>query len=103
MTYFVYDPRSRSFAPSKYCAFMAIESGTNAPVTGPMTMELYAELDESETRFDGHIAGRHLTKGLAMGRPAFIQARDLGSQFDRWLSEHVDAIGVHPRGPVYME
>ena len=84
VTYFVYDPRSRSFAPSKYCAFMAIESGNRAPVTGPMTMGLYGQLGESETRFDGHIARRHLGRRLAMRVEGLGSSNSVGMDFERW-------------------
>ena len=101
VTYFVYDPKSRSFAPSKYCAFMAIEGGKRAPVTGPMRMELYSQLDESETRFDGHIARRHLERRLAMGA-APSQIDDLDKVFSRWIDDHLDKVTVHPMGPVFL-
>ena len=102
VTYFVYDPKGRSFAPSKYCAFMAIESGERAPVTGPMTMQLYTQLDESETRFDGHIAQRHLQSRLAMGALPSDQGPDLRERFSRWVGTHSGVVTAHPRGPVFM-
>jgi hypothetical protein len=98
VTYFVYEPHSRSFAPSKYCAFMAIESGKRAPVTGPMRMELYSELDESETRFDGHIARKHLDGRLGMTLLPVRPAEGLGRRFADWNAHQRDFVSVHPRG-----
>ena len=102
VTYLVYDPRSQTFAPSKYCAFMAIESGDRAPVTGSMTMELYAGLDESEARFDGHIARKHLEQRLAMELVDPHGDNAIGPRLDGWLHEHREQIAVHSRGPVIV-
>lgn len=67
--YFVFDPVTGLFAPSKFCAFVpAAESqkrGSVRVVSAPrgsigMTMAIYASLGEQDPRFDGHIARRHL-------------------------------------------
>ena len=65
VTYFVHDPRSGLFAPSKYCAFVPVQDvvATSRPVIA-MDMETYASLDESESRFDGNVARRHLAGRL---------------------------------------
>lgn len=72
--YFVHDPHTRQFAPSKFCAFVPIPrepisgSGVAKGFAGAhlMGMALYAELGESEPRFDGHRARQHLERGLMM-------------------------------------
>lgn len=56
VTYFVFDPRSQQFAPSKFCAFTAVPDVTgDTPKVQrtSMTVELYAQLGEEEPLFDG--------------------------------------------------
>jgi len=54
--HFVWAPLDNLFAPSKFTAFV--------PAGGldGMSMPLYAKLDESEPRFDGHRAWKHLER-----------------------------------------
>ncbi len=78
VTYFVFDPRTRQFAPSKFCAFTAVPEVTGIEMAGKgadnargvyqtsMTLTLYGQLDQSEPLFDGGRAQQHLTRGLAM-------------------------------------
>jgi hypothetical protein len=58
--YWVADPRTGLFAPSKFCAFIpaARPDGPKAPAT--MTVEVYETLGEQDPRFDGHVARQHL-------------------------------------------
>ena len=104
VTYFVFDG-ARSFAPAKFCAYVAIperEGATTstAPHAG-MTMEVYAALDDREPTFDGHKARTHLVRNLGMSErlPADEETREA---FALWLRLHAGAIGVHPRGPVML-
>jgi hypothetical protein len=67
--YFVAVPYSGGFAPCKFCAFLPIPSlraTGGIAATSRMTLPLYVQLDESEPRFDGNVAQRHLTKRLGM-------------------------------------
>jgi hypothetical protein len=81
VTYFVHAPRSGLFAPSKYCAFVPVQeaAATSRPVIA-MDMETYASLDESESRFDGNVARRHLCGRLAM-QEVGLEASGLGDAF----------------------
>jgi hypothetical protein len=105
VTYFVFDPRSGTFAPSKFCAFTAIPDlkmeTANIAKTG-MTMELYAALDESEVLFDGHRAQVHLTRGLGMTPHPATELPQVAALFERWLEGHSDSIKIHPRGAVFL-
>ena len=69
VSYFVFDPRTKLFAPSKFCAFRPITSdGPDAaqiPASN-MTMDLYCSLGEEDPRFDGNRAWRHLRDHLGM-------------------------------------
>jgi hypothetical protein len=70
--YFVFDPVSGWFAPSKFSAFIpAPGSGDSTrpflevqEPPGGMSLALYASLGEGDPRFDGHIARVHLETGL---------------------------------------
>ncbi len=105
ITYFVYDPHSTQFAPAKFCAFLPLanDSGqSEQPVRSPgrvsravMTVELYATLDGSDTRFDGHRAQSHLTRHLAM-TPAAVANGPPG--FRTWADRHQAHIQLHPAG-----
>ena len=94
VTYFVFDPRTHRFAPSKYCAFLPVRhclGQENPAPKRPPTMDIstYAELDESDSRFDGAIARRHMCQTLcfseeklASSSPKIVEA------FDQWIRDH---------------
>ena len=67
-----------------------------------MTLRLYVELDESETRFDGNVAQRHLTKRLGMVARTPADDPQTAKQFDNWLATVADMISVPSRGPVFL-
>jgi hypothetical protein len=103
--YFVYDPYPHSpcFAPSKFCAFVPIPreptSGVDVRTTGfasahLMGMALYAELDESEPRFDGYRARQHLERGLQMVREPLHDRHPLRRAFNAWSARHADVLGI---------
>jgi hypothetical protein len=103
--YFVAVPYSGEFAPCKFCAFLPLpapqaQTGRSAP--SRMTMELYAQLDETESRFDGNVAQRHLTKRLGMVARTRAEAPKTAAEFDRWLATVADLIVVHSRGPIFI-
>ncbi len=109
ITYFVFDPYSRSFAPSKFCAYIAIP-----PVLPPnvatlgcisraeMTVELYVTLDGTDSRFDGRRAQSHLTRSLAMIPRRANEAPEVATIFNQWLDRHLDSVTVHPNGAVFL-
>lgn len=98
-TYFVHDPRTARFAPSKYCAFLTSDTRS---FLRHMTIDRYVTYDESEPRFDGHVARLHLEQHLAMRPETPETAPDIARQFGRWLDGVQDAIGLHPRAPVFL-
>lgn len=103
--YFVAVPYSGEFAPSKFCAFLPIRSLRDAgqfAATPRMTLLLYVRLDESEPRFDGGVAQRHLTKRLGMVPKTPADDPRLAAQFQRWLESVGDLITVHSHGPVFL-
>jgi hypothetical protein len=108
VTYFVYDPVSSLFAPSKFCAYIAIpernalDAQTYLQTRSEMTITFYATLDQTDHRFDGQRARKHLTQHLAMTAQAFYDAGELRHSFENWLAEHGEAITVHPQGAVFL-
>lgn len=104
VTYFVYDPRTKRFAPSKFCAFMVKQlplSTYNTFVTH-MTIDQYVTFDESESRFDGHIARKYLEDQLAMERLPVETDSAIDQQFEKWFKRYADVITLHPRGPIFL-
>lgn len=103
--YFVSVPYSGEFAPCKFCAFLPVRrekpsrGGSDPP---RMTLQLYVQLDESEPRFDGNVAQRHLTKRLGMVARTPAEDPQTAELFQQWLTTVADLITVHSRGPVFL-
>lgn len=105
VTYFVYDPRSRLFAPSKTCAYVTIPrpvTQTNAIIGSIMTVQNYVQIDSTEPIFDGGRAVNHLTKNLAMTRLTAAERPDLRDLFNTWFWRHDANINVHANGPIFL-
>jgi hypothetical protein len=105
VTYFAYDPVSRRFAPSKFCAYVSIPNQTirALPITGAtMTMSRYKRIDHGEPIFDGQRAHRHLTANLAMQLVKGKEAPALTAEFESWLRPYADVVTVHPAGPGFL-
>jgi hypothetical protein len=67
-----------------------------------MSVQLYVQLDESEPRFDGHVAQRHLTHRLGLVARTSAEDPQTADLFQRWLTTVTDLIIVHSRGPVFL-
>lgn len=110
ITYFVFDPYSQNFAPSKFCAYSGIwkRQGNNSPVQSPksprsvMTIDFYTTLDGVYKNFDGRRAKVHLTDCLGMIAVDANQRENLTSSFEKWLETFDESIRVHPKGPVFL-
>ncbi len=103
--YFVFDPTTRSFAPSKFCAFrpISIEVAEAASATAAnMTIEVYASLDEGDPRFDGNRAWRHLCDHLGMSLADETQCADISRHFEVWLNGVREAIQLNGKGPKFL-
>ncbi len=88
--HFVWEPLGGLFAPSKFAAFV--------PAGGQdgMSMKLYASLDETEPRFDGHRAWTHLERlGYTRSEDAALEAA-----FWRWQERHGEVLRVLRGRPV---
>ena len=106
ITYFVYDPRFKQFAPTKFCAYTVI----NAPALrckavfselsySKMTICVYSKIEDSNPIFDGQKARLHLSKNLGMIQNDSPAAK---RSFDNWLKRHSDSITIHPNGPIFI-
>jgi hypothetical protein len=109
VTYFVVDPKTEQFAPSKFCAYAAIPQITSAPIGdlssrfhAEMTVALYANLDETDHNFDGRIARLHLEKRLGMNLQQLDDVPGLKSAFAAWLAKHQENITVHRGGAQFL-
>jgi hypothetical protein len=109
VTYFVFDSRSADFAPSKFCAYVAVPSVNHPKLSqqqpsfrSEMTIDLYVTLDGTDSRFDGQRAWTHLTSNLAMVAQSSESAPDLLTLFNQWLARNSSIITVHPSGPVFL-
>ncbi len=101
--YFVLDPVTNLFAPSKFCAFvptMLLVAAAGVP-TAPhehamgTRMPLYATLGEDDPRFDGHVARVHLQQRLGYGLVRLDAAdQDLLHAFRNWHRSVTDAVSL---------
>ena len=108
VTYFVLDPWTGRFAPSKFCAY--VPEGGEAAIPGlfgdgqfrSMNVALYASIPETAPSFDGQKAWRHLSGGLGFGRVDVRADATVAGKLDAWLDAHRDVVKLHPAGPVVL-
>jgi hypothetical protein len=108
VTFFVYDPRSYLFAPSKFCAFLPALRIADCRVPDSldnligMTIEYYCSVDQTAPLFDGAIARRHLLDRLGYRLVEPGKDPDLQVRFNKWLVAHEQLVRVHPRSAHIM-
>lgn len=105
VTYFVFDPVSKLFAPSKYCAYsIPVRSSpiSTTSASGLMNMQTYCMLDETDWRFDGNRARRHLMTNLGMNLTAEDNSLEIDLAFKDWISERASLVTVHPSGAKFL-
>ncbi len=103
--YLVFDPTSKLFAPSKFCAFRPIpfEAGESTQVSIPnMTIEIYASLGEEDSRFDGNRAWRHLRDHLGMSVRAVAEEPAIVAHFQEWLARLGNAIDTDAKTAIVL-
>jgi hypothetical protein len=102
ITYFVYNPYTKEFAPSKFCAYIAAEklaTVNESIVSGAtMTIPLYAEIPRDERIFDGRAARLHLERHLAMQLVNLVEDSDLLNAFKAWINSYQDFITIPDDG-----
>jgi hypothetical protein len=107
ITYFVYDSKTLSFAPSKFCAYIPVLSGKNklqlTRLTKPeMSIEIYQGIERNEKIFDGKKARDHLNRCLCMNYKTSLEDARITFEFEDWLARNSDTIRVHPSGPIFL-
>ena len=109
VTYFVFDPHTKCFAPSKFCAYLKILKTNETDILlssiearSEMTAEFYTTIDGTDSRFDGQRAWKHLVNNLAMVPTTPKEALKLLVFFEKWLSFYKDSVTVHPTGPTFL-
>jgi hypothetical protein len=109
ITYFVHDPDSRAFAPSKFCAYLAVPKLVDiaASLQSPQPTATGLQIAEylklhTDSRFDGARARVHLEKHLAMQIADSAKRLTLMPVFEDWLRDHADFINLHPNGPQFL-
>jgi hypothetical protein len=109
VTYFVFDPRSGLFAPSKLCAFVVLPSDGSVaspmqPTRSVMCVERYVTFSEVDACFDGNKARRHLVQRLGMLQRTSEESPEVAAHFATWLREHSDCVIVNTKqgGPVFL-
>ena len=103
--YFVYNPKSKQFAPAKFCAFLDASNGMRKEANAAkliMTIKLYTSLDESEPRFDGNRAQVHLRKNMGMKVVTPDEALDINRYFKKWLAANSAFVTLDRRGPKFL-
>lgn len=67
-----------------------------------MTIPFYCMLDESDPRFDGHIARKHFEKYLLFTKIDPAKNPSVLNAFDKWMENRKEAITVKSGEPVIM-
>jgi hypothetical protein len=108
VTYFVHQPGSKRFAPSKFCGYSAIlesRTASSLPIgagLGRMTVGVYARLNDGAHVMDGNRAQVHLTTRLGMLARSAREAPEVNRAFEVWVQSHSETVQVHPKGPVFL-
>lgn len=105
--YFAHDPRTGTFAPSKFAAYLLLPQNRPASVapyslTG-MSVKAYTAIDQDQPLFDGNRAWRHLHHRLGMDmHPLSEQEADTRTSFARWADSHNDIVSIDTKGSVIL-
>lgn len=107
--YFVHDPVTNRFAPSKFAAYVCLPSLLqSAPPIGRlltgMNLARYQKIDQDESIFDGNRAWNHLVKHLAFSKQPVGECsqRETLDAFWRWIRQRDDAVQVAD-DPILLE
>lgn len=109
VTYFVLVPGTDWFAPSKFCAYCAIQRSNNSqlptaagtPTLG-MSIATYCAINDGTHQFDGHQAQTHLVRRLGMQSIRLDDHPDIAERFSAWTQRHADSVRIHPNGATIL-
>lgn len=106
--YFVHDPRTGLFAPSKLAAYLRLPLAGNAgclqnhSLTG-MSLAAYTEIDQQHPLFDGRRAWQHLEANLDMTlMPLESHTGSNVDMFWRWAERLSEVVSVDDKGAVII-
>jgi hypothetical protein len=107
ISYFVHDPISKMFAPSKFCAYVPVlprGGGMESPSadTFRMTTALYSHLNDGSHTMDGHKAWHHLTACLGMRSIPAIGTGSIAGHFARWHQKNSKIVAVPGGDPTIL-
>ena len=104
--YFVFDPATGQFAPSKFCAYTPISlAGDSTGVTSDshrMTVSAYTALNDGTHIMDGNRAWQHLVRCLGMRTVTGDDTGSITSHFVAWLADHGETITVRGGSPTFV-
>ena len=104
--YFVFDPATGQFAPSKFCAYTPISpAGDSTSVTSDshrMTVSAYTALNDGTHVMDGNRAWQHLVRCLGMKTVTGNDTAPVTNQFAAWLADHGETITVRGGSPTFV-
>jgi hypothetical protein len=103
-TYFVHDPTSGGFAPSKFCAYTPVHPAGDSDTFHwhRMSAVAYAALNDGTHVMDGGRARRHLVRNLGMREVVATDAGPLPDRFAAWLEQFRDVLTVRGGEPVFL-
>lgn len=105
--YFVHDPRTGTFAPSKFAAYILLPQ-TRPPAGNPFSLtgisvKAYTAIDQAHPLFDGNRAWRHLHQRLGMAMHPLTQLNSATqTAFSRWADLHNETLAIDGKGPVIL-
>jgi hypothetical protein len=97
--YFVFDPNSGLFAPSKFCAYTPVLLGDDRH---RMTTATYTALNDGTHVMDGHRAWKHLTMALGMRLLSDVEVGQVMGKFGGWLESQAGAVSVRGGEPALL-
>jgi hypothetical protein len=104
--YFVFDPATGQFAPSKFCAYTPVgPAGDRASITPDphrMTVSAYADLNDGTHVMDGNRAWQHLVRSLGMRAVTAGDSGPVASRFAEWLADRGQQITVRGGSATFL-
>ena len=105
--YFIYNPWTHEFAPSKFCAYITIPhlcmedlSHNKNDKNFFMSIPAYIAIDQKNAIFDGYRARKHLVKNLGFN----LQEADenILYYFKNWIKKYEQFIRISKKGPYFI-
>jgi hypothetical protein len=108
--YFVFNPWTKQFAPSKFCAYTIVpeinknsnQNKRNTLENFSMTIPLYSEIDQNISIFDGQKARLHLTKNLGFSLIHANEDEKTNTYFNEWMKSQDKILNVAQDGPWFI-